>query len=147
MNNKMEQVFKLLNIKPYEKFLIKHNSTGTIHYECIYFIDRNLTINLYLMNGKVKESTFNIANILNGEYSIVKFFEYTDKEKQILKALHILNFNYIAKDDKKVYAYRNKPEKTIYDSYTADEVPLFISDTLFQHIDCENIEKILKTEE
>ena len=66
----------------------------------------------YLYNSFKQELNRYIADILNGKLKIIKLPNYTDEQKEIFKALKLLGFNYIARDnDEDLIAYKSKPIK------------------------------------
>lgn len=66
----------------------------------------------YLYNRGEQEFNGYIADLLNGDYKIIKLPQYTDEEKEIFKALKVLGFGWIAKDDGgAIWLYSNKPIK------------------------------------
>lgn len=106
MTENVRKIFDMLGVEPNERFKIDDHK-----YCFIYYIDENLIVRTDKTNFP---SICNMLDILTGNVKIIKIpkYEFTKEEKNILKGLKLLKFNYIVRDeDGKLMAYTDKPEK------------------------------------
>lgn len=137
--NNVNKIFKILGVKPNERFRIKGNN-NTLPY--LYKIDKSLTVlSFYEDNEKWKwkpiYSSTILKSLLNGTYTIVKFSKMTKKEKIAIDYAKACGYKWMAKDsDNKVFAYKEKPIKgngKWYLAYGGDNIALIEIPISFIH--------------
>ena len=89
---------------------------------------------VYLIDERKNNFTNNFMK-LNKRYSIWKREEYTDEQKEVFKALRLLGFNWIAKDNNgELYAYKEKPHKTSGDKWIDNKLSYIYLSTLDKNL-------------
>lgn len=102
MTNRINQIFKVLGLKPGEEFHIK----GC---DCTYYFDDKL--NLYVCGDLLFEHS-TAYRIIRGKSEIIKIPKFTKKDKIFLRYVIICGFNYIAKNKNgEIYMFKDKPVK------------------------------------
>lgn len=112
--NNVNKIFKILGVKPNERFRIKGNN-NTLPW--LYKIDKKLTVLSFYEDNKqwkwkpLYESAI-LQSLLNGTYTIVKFTKMTKEEKIAIEYAKACGCKWMAKDDNyRVFAYKEKPIK------------------------------------
>lgn len=137
MTENIRKIFNMLGVEPNERFKIESE-----HENHIYYIDENLSLCLI---GYDFGSVHTVLDILKKEIEIVKIpkYEFTKDEKNILKGLKLLKFNYIVRDeDERLTAYTDKPEKNYTLSiwqYEFGEIT-YVNPNMFNFIKWEDLE-------
>lgn len=94
--NYSEEIFKMLDVKPYEEFEIKNRMY-------IFRLTDNLILQKKLLNGiwiKTNETLGDISlrDILSGNFEIKKNIVFTDKEKLAIDYAKACGYKWIAKE-------------------------------------------------
>lgn len=125
--NYTEQIFKMLNIEPFEEFKIKD-------YDLIYRINSNLIVEC----RKQKESKWilssnSIRHFLTDTELIIKIPKPTKEDQIVINYARLCGYNWIAKDlgnNGHCFAYKEKPVKT---NYGWDNQPIAKQPAMFLH--------------
>ena len=107
MTENARKIFDILGVEPNEKFKIKYD--GKIYDK--YYIDKYLKL---IVDKENFITSFTTLDIITGNIEIIKIpkYEFTEGEKNALKGLKLLKFNYIARNETgELIAYTDKPEK------------------------------------
>lgn len=100
--SKMLEALALVELYPGDEFKISGSDAE-------YYIDKKYGI--FTKNNDVI-SNEKLVTVLSNPDSIIKKVQVTEKEKAILKALYILGFRYVARDeDSLLYCYEALPYK------------------------------------
>ena len=104
--NRMEEVARLLGVELGEDFKVEGVDYG-IH----RFTDADLQkMGEYGVWVCGQYGTF--MRLIKGENKVIKILEATEEQKEILKALYVMGFRWVAKDaNGQIYVYENKPAK------------------------------------
>lgn len=98
-----EEIFKMLNIKPYEEFKLPPLNT-------IYRFTDKLQIQNRVIDEWIDCVNPSLSDILSGELNIKKI--ETIEDEIVINYAKLCGCNYIAKDEcGRVYAYKHKPIK------------------------------------
>lgn len=107
MTENVRKIFDILGVEPNEKFKIKYD--GKIYDK--YYIDKYLKL---IVDKENFITSFTTLDIITGNIEIIKIskYDFTEEEKNTLKGLKLLKFNYIARNQVgELIAYTDKPEK------------------------------------
>ena len=107
MTENVRKIFDILGVEPNEKFKIKYD--GKIYDK--YYIDKYLKL---ICDKENFITSFTTLDIITGNIEIIKIskYDFTEEEKNTLKGLKLLKFNYIARNQVgELIAYTDKPEK------------------------------------
>lgn len=107
MTENARKIFDMLGVEPNEKFKIKYD--GKIYDK--YYIDKYLKL---IVDKENFITSFTTLDIITGNIEIIKIskYDFTEEEKNTLKGLKLLKFNYIARNQVgELIAYTDKPEK------------------------------------
>lgn len=102
---KKPRLCEILGVDVNEEFILK-TTYGEIPIDCKYHISEDGCF--------MSENNFNSPNMgletINGKFKIVKLPKYTNEQREIFKALKILGYNYIARDQNySIFAFEKKP--------------------------------------
>ena len=110
-NNNINKIFKMLGVKPNERFRIKGNNNT------LPWLYKKLTVLSFYEDNKqwkwkpLYESAI-LQSLLNGTYTIVKFAKMTKEEKIAIEYAKACGCKWMAKDyDGRVFAFKKKPIK------------------------------------
>lgn len=107
MTENVRKIFDILGVEPNEKFKIKYD--GKIYDK--YYIDKYLKL---IVDKENFITSFTILDIITGNIEIIKIpkYDFTEEEKNTLKGLKLLKFNYIVRNQVgQLVAYTDEPEK------------------------------------
>ena len=129
--SKMLEALALVELYPGDEFKISGSDAE-------YYIDKKFGI--FTKNNDVI-SNEKLVTVLSNPDSIIKRIPVTEKEKEILKALYILGFRYVARDENShLYCYETLPykEEGTWNSdnhwFNLKNIPSFKQETDFQFI-------------
>ena len=95
MKNNIDKIFKMLNLEPYEKFIVV-NSGNVYYFDC--------TLNLCHPIDDSIELTYNAKTIITGEEEIVRVSDLTSENRKIIREAQKKGmFKLIAVKDKGEY--------------------------------------------
>lgn len=129
--SKILEALALVGLYPRYEFRIAGSGT-------VYYIDKDYGI--FTKNDDVINNE-KLVTVLSNPDLIIKCRTFSQREKEILKALYILGFRYVARDmNLALYAYNLLPVKQaiawscngVWLSFT--DLPCFNGETDFQHI-------------
>ena len=133
--SKMLEALALVELYPGDEFKISGSDAE-------YYIDKKFGI--FTKNNDVI-SNEKLVTVLSNPDSIIKRIPVTEKEKEILKALYILGFRYVARDENlHLYCYETLPykEEGAWSSdnhwFNLKNIPSFKQEIDFQYIGCED---------
>ena len=106
MNYYSKEIFKMLNVKPFEEFEINnHLHTYRLTNELMLQFKKNEVLWINAEDG--------LTYILNGAYTIRKNFQPTEKEKLALDYAKACGYKWLAKEkDGTVVMFERKPIRT-----------------------------------
>lgn len=133
--SKILEALALVGLYPGYEFRIAGSDT-------VYYIDKDYGI--FTKNNDVI-SNEKLVTVLSAPSSITKRRATSPKEKEILKALYILGFRYVARDENlHLYCYETLPykEEGVWSSdnhwFNLKNIPSFKQEIDFQYIGCED---------
>ena len=132
--SKLLDALALVGLYPGYEFKIAGNDT-------IYYIDEKFGI--FTKNSDII-SNEKLVTVLSNPDRITKCYAISQKEKEILKALYMLGFRYVARDENSLlHCYETLPHKEdgVWSSdnwFNLGQVPIFKKETDFQYIRCED---------
>lgn len=108
MTENVRKIFDMIGVEPNERFKIKEKNNNPDH---LYYIDEKLSLRI---DNDGWGTMYKTLDILNEIIEIVKIpkYEFTEEEKNALKGLKLLKFNYIARNQTgELMAYTDEPKK------------------------------------
>lgn len=138
---KIPKLCEILGVEPNEEFEIRYKS-GEV------FDDENfhITYDGHLSRYNKTYEEYNItdryiANLINGEYEIVKLPQFSEAEITIMSTLYLNDYYYIARDKcGDLWAYEDEPEECELNEYLSNKGhPYNLNANFFKQVQWGNV--------